>query len=183
MSTGRRLAGKVAVVTGGASGMGASHVRSLASEGATVAIADIASDAGTELAQELRAAGHEASSHRLDVSEAGRSRHHRQIGGDTTRLQPERRRLGHAGPGQDHGPVGPAADQPHHRLARRIGEHGAGTTRRFLDLDRPVAQVLGPAGHAAPLGLPSGRVAEEDSLHVPVRHHTAPFGHADTVDK
>ena len=50
MNTGQRLAGKVAVVTGGASGMGASHVRSLAGEGAKVAIADIASDAGTALA-------------------------------------------------------------------------------------------------------------------------------------
>ncbi len=69
MTTGRRLAGKVAVVTGGASGMGASHVRSLAGEGAKVAIADIASDPGTALADELQAAGHETSYHRLDVSD------------------------------------------------------------------------------------------------------------------
>jgi NAD(P)-dependent dehydrogenase (short-subunit alcohol dehydrogenase family) len=69
LNPGQRLAGKVAVVTGGASGMGASHVRSLAREGAKVAIADIASDAGTALADELRAAGHEASYHRLDVSD------------------------------------------------------------------------------------------------------------------
>jgi len=69
MDTGRRLAGKVAVVTGGASGMGASHVRSLAAEGAEVVITDIAADAATELAEELRAAGHEASSHRLDVAD------------------------------------------------------------------------------------------------------------------
>jgi NAD(P)-dependent dehydrogenase (short-subunit alcohol dehydrogenase family) len=68
LNTGQRLGGKVAVVTGGASGMGASHVRSLAREGAKVAIADIASDAGTALAHELQAAGHEASYHRLDVS-------------------------------------------------------------------------------------------------------------------
>ena len=67
--TGQRLAGKVAVVTGGASGMGASHVRSLAGEGAKVAIADIASEAGTALADELQAAGHEASYQRLDVSD------------------------------------------------------------------------------------------------------------------
>ena len=56
-------------MTGGASGMGASHVRSLAGEGAKVAITDIASDAGTALADELQAAGHEASYHRLDVSD------------------------------------------------------------------------------------------------------------------
>ncbi len=69
MTTGQRLAGKVAVVTGGASGMGASHVRSLAGEGGRVAIADIASDAGAALADELQAAGQEASYHLLDVSD------------------------------------------------------------------------------------------------------------------
>jgi 3alpha(or 20beta)-hydroxysteroid dehydrogenase len=69
-NTGQRLAGKVAVVTGGASGMGASHVRSLASEGAKVAFTDIAPDAGAELADELRAAGYPATYHRHDVSDA-----------------------------------------------------------------------------------------------------------------
>src|SRR5829696_3702218 len=68
-TTGHRLAGKVAVVTGGASGMGASHVRSLATEGAKVAITDIASDAGDQLADELAAAGCDASFHRLDVAD------------------------------------------------------------------------------------------------------------------
>jgi 3alpha(or 20beta)-hydroxysteroid dehydrogenase len=66
----QRLAGKVAVVTGGASGMGASHVRSLASEGAKVAICDIASEAGTALVEELGAAGYTASYHRHDVTDA-----------------------------------------------------------------------------------------------------------------
>ena len=69
MDTGRRLAGKVVVVTGGASGMGASHARSLAQEGAAVAITDIASDAGEALAEQLRAAGHAASYHHLDVTD------------------------------------------------------------------------------------------------------------------
>jgi 3alpha(or 20beta)-hydroxysteroid dehydrogenase len=69
LNTHHRLEGKIAVVTGGASGMGASHVRSLTGEGAKVAIGDIAPDAGTALAEELRAAGYEASYHRLDVSD------------------------------------------------------------------------------------------------------------------
>ena len=70
MDSGGRLAGKVVVVTGGASGMGASHARSLAREGAVVAITDIAEDAGSALAEEVGALGGEASFHRHDVADA-----------------------------------------------------------------------------------------------------------------
>ncbi len=69
MNTGSRVAGKVALVTGGASGMGAAHVRALAREGATVAITDIAADTAAQLAAELRAAGSEVSFHRHDVTD------------------------------------------------------------------------------------------------------------------
>jgi NAD(P)-dependent dehydrogenase (short-subunit alcohol dehydrogenase family) len=68
---GSRVAGKVALVTGAAGGMGAAHVRALAREGATVVIADLADDAGQQLAGEIRAAGGNASSHHLDVTDAG----------------------------------------------------------------------------------------------------------------
>ncbi|WP_405807246.1 SDR family oxidoreductase [Streptomyces sp. NBC_01187] len=44
---------KVAIVTGGARGMGASHVRGLAAEGARVAICDLLDDEGAALAGEL----------------------------------------------------------------------------------------------------------------------------------
>ncbi|MFC9839659.1 SDR family NAD(P)-dependent oxidoreductase [Rhodococcus sp. NPDC127530] len=50
-----RLAGKVAVITGGASGMGASHARLFAAEGANVVITDIDEDSGAALADELGA--------------------------------------------------------------------------------------------------------------------------------
>jgi 3alpha(or 20beta)-hydroxysteroid dehydrogenase len=53
MSTAGRLAGKVALVTGGASGMGASHARGIAAEGGRVVIGDIADNAGRALAEEL----------------------------------------------------------------------------------------------------------------------------------
>ena len=66
-----RLAGKVALVTGAARGMGAAHARALAGEGAAVAIADIAADAGEQLAAELRDAGAEASYHHHDVTDPG----------------------------------------------------------------------------------------------------------------
>jgi|tagenome__1003787_1003787.scaffolds.fasta_scaffold20981188_5 NAD(P)-dependent dehydrogenase (short-subunit alcohol dehydrogenase family) len=53
MTNCRRLEGRVAVVTGGASGIGAATVRRLAAEGASVAIGDINGDAAALLAKEL----------------------------------------------------------------------------------------------------------------------------------
>ncbi len=71
MSDRGRVAEKVALITGAARGMGAAHARALAHEGARVAIADIAADAGEQLAAELRAAGGVASYHEHDVTDAG----------------------------------------------------------------------------------------------------------------
>jgi 3alpha(or 20beta)-hydroxysteroid dehydrogenase len=51
-----RLAEKVALVSGGARGMGASHVRRMAAEGARVVFGDILDDQGRALAGELGAA-------------------------------------------------------------------------------------------------------------------------------
>ncbi|HET9082830.1 MAG TPA: glucose 1-dehydrogenase [Candidatus Limnocylindrales bacterium] len=48
-----RLSGKVAIVTGGAQGQGAAIVRGFVAEGASVVIADIATDEGELLAKEL----------------------------------------------------------------------------------------------------------------------------------
>lgn len=48
-----RLAGKVAIVTGGAQGQGAAIARSFVAEGAKVVIADLAIDPGKALAEEL----------------------------------------------------------------------------------------------------------------------------------
>ena len=64
-----RVAGKVALITGAAQGMGAAHARVLAREGATVAVADIATDAGERLAGELREAGGRSSYHDHDVTD------------------------------------------------------------------------------------------------------------------
>src|SRR5690625_1830194 len=62
-----RLDNKVAVVTGGAGGMGASHVRRFVQEGAKVVIADLAEGPGNSLASEL---GEQAAYIKLDVSDA-----------------------------------------------------------------------------------------------------------------
>jgi 3alpha(or 20beta)-hydroxysteroid dehydrogenase len=66
-----RVAGKVALITGAAQGMGASHARALAREGARVAIADIAADAGERLATELISGGAKSSYHSHDVTDPG----------------------------------------------------------------------------------------------------------------
>jgi NAD(P)-dependent dehydrogenase (short-subunit alcohol dehydrogenase family) len=61
-----RLAGKVAVVTGGARGIGAAICRGYANEGARVAIADILADEAEALAREI---GRDAFGVALDVTQ------------------------------------------------------------------------------------------------------------------
>jgi NAD(P)-dependent dehydrogenase (short-subunit alcohol dehydrogenase family) len=65
-----RLAGKVAIVTGGASGIGAAISRRFASEGASVLIADILAAEGEDLAVEITAEGGAAWAVTLDVTSA-----------------------------------------------------------------------------------------------------------------
>lgn len=62
------LAGKVAVVTGGASGMGACIGRMLAEEGVRVVLADIQVEKGQAMAAELRTRGGDASFVEANVS-------------------------------------------------------------------------------------------------------------------
>lgn len=50
-----RVEGKVALISGGARGMGAAHVRALAAEGARIVIGDVLDDEGVKLAEELGA--------------------------------------------------------------------------------------------------------------------------------
>ncbi|HLW72072.1 MAG TPA: 3-oxoacyl-ACP reductase family protein [Candidatus Binataceae bacterium] len=63
-----RFAGKVAIVTGAAQGIGRAIATRLADEGASVAIADIQEAAAAATAEELKAAGYVAMSVKLDVT-------------------------------------------------------------------------------------------------------------------
>lgn len=65
-----RLQNKVAIVTGGGMGMGRAAALRLAQEGATVVIADINEQAGSQTVSEIRGAGGEALFVHADVSKA-----------------------------------------------------------------------------------------------------------------
>jgi len=80
-----RLAGKVAIVTGAAQGIGRAIATRLADEGAAVAIADIQYDAAERTAAELRSAGAKTLAVKLDVTkfeeaEAAAARVERELG-------------------------------------------------------------------------------------------------------
>lgn len=66
----RRFEGKVALVTGGAGGIGAAICRRLAAEGATVVIADTVRDGAEALAAELREAGFQAGTSVFNLTDA-----------------------------------------------------------------------------------------------------------------
>jgi NAD(P)-dependent dehydrogenase (short-subunit alcohol dehydrogenase family) len=63
-----RLDGRVALITGGASGMGMVASKLFASEGAMVVLTDLADEAGETVAKEIEAAGGEAAYVHADVS-------------------------------------------------------------------------------------------------------------------
>lgn len=62
-----RFENHVAIITGGASGIGLATARRLAQEGAAIAIADLRADAAERAADEIRALGRPAIAHAVDV--------------------------------------------------------------------------------------------------------------------
>lgn len=72
MQRGERLKGKVAIVTGGASGIGAETAQVFAHQGASVVLCDVQDELGQAVAKEITDAGCVAEYQRLDVaSESG----------------------------------------------------------------------------------------------------------------
>jgi NAD(P)-dependent dehydrogenase (short-subunit alcohol dehydrogenase family) len=67
----KRFADRTAVVTGGASGLGAAMARLFASEGMRVVVADIAAEGAADVARSLEASGARAVAARVDVGDPG----------------------------------------------------------------------------------------------------------------
>ena len=63
-----RLEGKVALISGGARGQGATEARLFAQEGARVVVGDILDAAGQQVEEAIRAQGGEATYVHLDVT-------------------------------------------------------------------------------------------------------------------
>ncbi len=68
-----RLEGKVAIITGAASGIGRATARLFAAEGARVAILDCEAPAAREVEREIRNAGREAGTWEVDVSDGAKA--------------------------------------------------------------------------------------------------------------
>ena len=70
MTTTDRVAGKVAIITGGASGIGEGTAELLAHEGAAVAVVDVNAEGGRDVARRINSHGGQAIFIKSDVSKS-----------------------------------------------------------------------------------------------------------------
>ncbi len=150
-----RLDGKVALITGAASGMGKVAATLLAREGASVVVADVTDEAGQAAVKEIGGwLGRLFSRRRLQPtptpkpwSDSPSSVSAGSTSSTTTRDLPGQRRLGdrhaggHLGPGHEH--------QPQGRVPRMQVRHtGDARLRRRLDHQRRIVRCSDGRGHS-----------------------------------
>ena len=68
-----RLQGKVALITGAGSGIGAASAHHMAAEGASIAVTGLPADNVVRVAEDLQRDGHQALALTTDVREIGRA--------------------------------------------------------------------------------------------------------------
>jgi 3-oxoacyl-[acyl-carrier protein] reductase len=73
MSTDDRLAGRTAIITGGAQGIGRATAHRFAAEGAAVMLADVEAEAGHEAVSSIEDAGGTAAFTKTDVTDLGQA--------------------------------------------------------------------------------------------------------------
>ena len=160
-----RLEGKTALVTGGASGIGAATARRLAAEGARVAIGDLNEEGAREVAGELDGFALRARRrrHRLGARRRWRAVE-RALGDDRRARQQRRHRPLRVLRQHRRGAVGLRARRQPARRARRHPRGAAGHAGAPRRLDRQRRQRGGPR-RLAGLGRLLGREGRRDRLH------------------
>jgi len=138
----RRHEGRVAIITGGSSGIGAATVRAFAAEGAKVLIADVADAAGQALAAELNAAGQTARFRRTNaVDETDVAGLVADAVAEFGRLDIAINNIGNLGPGQT------PYDKLHETtLAQWQSTVDLNLTSCFLGMKYQIAQMLRQGG-------------------------------------
>ena len=141
----RRLEGRVALVTGAASGIGRAAATRLGAEGAVVAVTDVSDDAGEATAAAIRDKGAEALYLHLDVSDEGSWRE------AVDRLLAERARLDVLVNNAGMGDLATIEETTLSDWERTIGIDQTGV---FLGM-RTCAEALKASGHGSVINISS----------------------------
>lgn len=146
--------GKVALVTGGGSGIGRESARLLAAEGAQVFVADLVGEAARATAEEITRSGGRAGHAGIDVSDEAQVE--RMLGGCVERFGPPDCALNNAGVG---GPAGPLHEVTREDWDRTLAVNATGVFLCMkheipLMLARGAGSIVNMASGAGLIGTP-----------------------------